>query len=152
VRRNPDYGQLAQTSLDLRRGHLRPVSPFAFFLPFGFHRHLEHPRLIRVERQRSAEPLQIRPQQTHILFAGIVPHEACEEPAGGIVDHRNQVDRFAAPFQPVVGAGVPLHQFATTAPPRPPLVHFRYSNMAGPPQPRLGHPASQRFLAHRYLV
>jgi hypothetical protein len=70
-----------------------------------------------------------------------MPHEAREQPAGGIVDHRNQVDRFAAPFQPVVRAGVPLHQFATTAPSRAPLMHLHHPNKAGSPQSRLGHPA-----------
>ncbi len=81
-------------------------------------------------------------EQAHVLFAGVMPHEAREQPAGGIVDYRNQVDLLAAPFQSVVRAGVPLHQFATTAPPRAPLMHLHHPNMAGSPRSRLGHQAS----------
>jgi len=104
--------------------HLLPVQTFAPLLPFAFDRRLEHAGFVRVERQRSAEPLQIRPQQTPILFAGVVAHEPGEQPARGVVDHRDQIDWFPTPLQPVVRAGVPLHQFPAAAAPRPPLVHF----------------------------
>jgi hypothetical protein len=76
MRRNPDDAQLAERPRNLRRRHPLPVQPFALLLPFAFDGYLEHARLIRVERQRPAEPLQIRPQQAHVLLAGVVPHEA----------------------------------------------------------------------------
>ena len=75
---NPDDAQLAERSRNLRRRHPLPVQPFAPLLPFAFDGNLEHARFVRLERQRPAEPLQIRPQQAHVLFAGVVPHEAGE--------------------------------------------------------------------------
>jgi hypothetical protein len=50
--------------------------------------------------------------------------------AGGTVDHGDQVQLLPPPFQPVVLTGVPLHQFAAPAAPRPP-----YMPLLGRPPP-----------------
>lgn len=64
----------------------------------------------------------------HVLARSIVLHESSLAPAGGIVDHPHQVAHgFAAALQPIVIRGVPLHQFAVGAAPRPPLVHVAES-------------------------
>src|SRR6266480_3180326 len=56
---------------------------------------------------------------------------------GGIIDHRDQIQLLASPFQPVVFPGVPLHQFAIARTPRSP--HMGSFHMCPPRPPRLVH-------------
>jgi pimeloyl-ACP methyl ester carboxylesterase len=71
-----------------------------------------------------------------------------EQTARGIIDHFDQVDPFAATFQPFMGTGVPLHQFAVSFPSLPPLMNFCHSLSARPPQACRPHPLPRRFFAH----
>ena len=96
-------------------------------------------------KTRPPELLQVIPQQPHVLFGRIVPHKTSEQSAGGVVDHRDQIQLLSSPLQPVVLAGVPLalrpvvsesllyqarlrshlrpvcwHQLSQPVPPRPP--------------------------------
>jgi hypothetical protein len=50
----------------------------------------------------------------------VVQHEPSPTAAGGIVDPPHQVAYVAAPLQPVVCRGIPLHQPPVSAPSRPP--------------------------------
>jgi hypothetical protein len=76
-----------------------------------------------------------------------VPHKAREQSAGRIVDHRDQVQLLPAPFQPIVLAGVPLHQFPESAAPRPPEMHLLGLVLLGPPQLAALHPLPHRLFA-----
>jgi hypothetical protein len=78
--------------------------------------------LVCVELQRPSKTQQISFQNRHVLGCRIAPHKPGEQTARGIVDHFDQVDPFSATLQPVVRAGVPLHQFAESLPALPPLV------------------------------
>src|SRR5258708_15134340 len=81
-----------------------------------------------------------------------MPHESRQQPAGGVVDHRNQIHLLPTALQPVVVAGVPLHQLAPAAPPRPPVVHLPHPAPASSPRSCLRHPSPQRLFAPRNLV
>ena len=74
------------------------------------------------------------------------------QPAGGIVDHADQIQLRPALFQPWVLAGIPLHQLATARPPLAPrvdLLHFLFPRL---PEPPFDHPRPYRFAADRDLV
>jgi hypothetical protein len=45
-----------------------------------------------------------------------VQDETGMQPAGGIVDHADQVEFWPALFQPLMFAGIPLHQFPASRP------------------------------------
>ena len=91
---------------------------------------------VAVDGQRTAVFLHIRPQQTAVLFAPVVPHKARQQLAAGIVDHADQIQLLvAASLQPVVLGGVPLHQLAAATAPRPPQVRPSSLAPVGLPQP-----------------
>src|SRR5664279_1773395 len=150
--RYPDDPDFPQTAADLRWWHLHRVFLRAWFIALAFLRRLKQTRLVRIERNRPTELFQITPQQFHVLFGRIVSHETREQPAGGIVDHYDQVECLSAPFQPVMLTGVPLHQFSKAAPPRPPDMHFLYFLCLRAPQLAANHPLPQRLLAHLNAV
>jgi hypothetical protein len=81
-----------------------------------------------------------------------VLHETRQHPAGGIVDHADQIQLRATPFQPIVLAGVPLHQFAKAAAAWTPRMYLIYA--LGLRSPPLGcdHPAPDGFAAHLHIV
>jgi hypothetical protein len=89
-------------------------------------------------------PLQIDAQHAHVLFGGVVPHEAGRQLAGGIVDHVDQIDRFATAFQPVVRARVPLNQLSPATAALPPRMHRIDFPPACTPQTRGDHDLPQR--------
>src|ERR1035437_7938769 len=78
---------------------------------------------------------------------GGAPTTARKGRAGRVVDHGDQVQLLSPPLQPVVLAGVPLHQFSIAAPPRPPNVHLLQLLFLGPPQLPLDHPLPHRLFA-----
>src|ERR1019366_185515 len=57
------------------------------------------------------------------------------------------VQLLSPPFQPVVLAGVPLHQFSIAAPPRPPNVYLLHLLCLGTPKLPLDHPLPHRLFA-----
>jgi hypothetical protein len=59
---------------------------------------------------------------------------------------------WAAAFQPIVLAGVPLHQFAEAAAPWTPGMHFVDALRLCSPQLGCHHPAAHRFAAHMHVV
>src|SRR5439155_24550391 len=80
--------------------------------------------LVAVDRERSPMLPAIARQLSQVLLRRIMTHETCRQSRGGIIDHGDQVELLAAPFQPVVFTGVPLHQLAITSPPSPPYVRL----------------------------
>jgi hypothetical protein len=126
-----------------------PVLPAALFV--GRDRYLEHPLLIRTKRPAAGRTSAGNP--TINPFRGaVVAHEAGEPSAGSVVDHGNQIDGFATPFQPVMYAGVPLHQLAAPVAPSTPLVHLLHPAPPGFSQSRFPHPRTERLLADGDLV
>jgi hypothetical protein len=75
----------------------------------------------------------------------IAAYEVRQQFAGGVVDHRDQIQLLvAAAFQPVVFAGVPLHEFSAAAAAWPPHVDILDLLLLGPPEPCLRHDLPQR--------
>src|ERR1051325_2740831 len=134
MRRDPGDSQFAQSSPDLRRRHFHRILVHSRLVPPPLLVIAEQACFVRVKRYRPAELLHVAPQQLHILFSRIVPHEPRKQPTGRIVNHRDQIQLLPAPFQPVVLAGIPLHQFAKSAAPWPPPCGF--------PSPSLSSPAT----------
>ena len=95
---------------------------------------------------------QVALQQVHVLHRRVAGHKASEPPAGRIVDHVDQQDLFPASFQPVVIAGVPLHQLAKTAAPRTPFMDLLDPLLPRSPQLGLDHPLPHRLPAHLNFV
>ena len=97
---------------------------------------------VGVQRQRPAEAAQPAAQQVHVVEDGVGLVEACQQAAGGVVDHADQHHVLAAPFGPVVDRGVHLHQLAEAGATRPPAA----VSVAVPlslPQPLGEQPAAQ---------
>ena len=129
------------------------VSFFALLLAVSrLRRGLKQARLVGVEAERTPIPFQIAPQQTHVFLGRVVQYKTRVQPAGGIVDHGDQVDLLRralpasracwCPTAPTRHSGSAAA--ATRAPPPP--------GGGRPPQPRLHHPCPQRLLADRDLV
>src|SRR6266581_1404711 len=78
----------------------------------GPRRDLKQASLVGVDRHRSPMLLDIATQLSQVLLRRIMTHETCRQSRGGIIDHGDQVELLAAPFQPVVFTGIPLHQLA----------------------------------------
>ena len=82
------------------------------------------------------------PQVALCGLAGLEPraqHLAC-----GVVDEGNQAALGGTALEPVVMAGINLHQLTQTAPPLPGAVHPLRSSGLGLPQARSRHPAAKR--------
>jgi hypothetical protein len=141
------------SSPDLRRRHRLAFLPSQrLVVARHFRRRLEQARLVRVERHGPSVLLQIHPQQPHVLGRRIVLAEPRRQFACGIVDHRDQIEFRAPAFQPVVLAGVPLHQLASTAAPRPPHMHVFDLLQLRTPQSGCHHHLPQRLASDPDLV
>src|ERR1019366_1085135 len=152
VRRYPGDRQLLQCPADLRRWQFFPALPQSTAVSFRFLRSLKDRRFVGVERQWPLVLLQIAFQQVHVLHGGVAGHKSREPPAGRIVDHVDQQNLFPAPFQPVVRARIPLHQFAKSAPPRTPFMDLLEALLPRLPQFGPDHPLPHRLPAHSNVV
>src|SRR5437660_2924690 len=110
----------------------------------GPRRDLKQASLVGVDRHRSPMLLDIATQLSQVLLRRIMTHETCRQSRGGIIDHGDQVELLAAPFQPVVFTGIPLHQLAITSPPSPPYVRLFDPRSVRLPHLRLGQPLPPR--------
>src|ERR1035438_6463027 len=91
-----------------------------------------------VDRYRSAVPLYITTQLPQVLLGRIMTHETRCQARRSIINHRDQVQLFASPFQPIVFASVPLHQFAIARPPCTPDMRLFDPRSPRPPQLEIG--------------
>jgi len=148
--RNTPDPQLLQCPLDLRVLFLRRQMLVVVQRPV----HLKQARLVGAELHRTPVPVQVVPQQAHVLRRGIARRKPRRQLAAGVVDHGDQAHLLLAPpLQPIVIAGIPLHQFATPLAPRTPHMHaVAQPLLARLPQPGLAHPLPQRFPVHFQLV
>ena len=146
MRPNPGDPQFPQCPSNLCRRHLHWVLLHSGLIALMLFRCLKQARLVRIERHRPTELLHITPQQLHVLFGRIMPHEARQQPARRIVYHCDQVKFLAAPFQPVVLTGVPLHQLPKTAAAWSPSMHLLHLLRLGAPQLASHHPLPHRLL------
>src|ERR1700733_9935434 len=115
VRRYPGDCQLPQRPTDLRRRHFHRVLLRSGLIAFAFLRRLKEARLVGIKCQRSPVLFHVALQQAHVFRRRVAAHKASEPPAGRIVNHVDQQDLCPASFQPIMVAGVPLHQFSKTA-------------------------------------
>ena len=104
VRPDPGDPQLLQSTSDLG-GRPRLALLGVVLAGTGY----EQAGLVGVESLRSPVAFQIAPHRAHVFRARVVQGKARIHPAGGIVDHGDQIHLGPAPFQPVVLAGIPLH-------------------------------------------
>jgi hypothetical protein len=110
MRRDPHDIQLSQGAPDLRRWRRFVLSGQGLAIAGYFGRRVKQARFVGIKTERSAVVFQIRLQQPHVLLGRIAAYEASQQLAGGVVDHVDQIQTLAAAFQPVVLAGIPLHQ------------------------------------------
>jgi hypothetical protein len=137
-----------ESAPDLRRWQLFPAFPQSAAIALGLLRGLKDRSLVGVVRQRPPVLFQISLQVVHVLHRGVTAHKASEPSAGRIVDHVDQQDLFPATLQPVVIAGVPLHQLPEATAPRSPFMHLLDTLLPRPPQLRSDHPLPHRLPAH----
>jgi hypothetical protein len=148
MRSNPQDVQFLECPAYLRsRQRLLLLARLSFLIPSYLGSGLKQGSFVGVEAQGPAMLFQVTPQQSHILFGGVVPHKTRMETAGGIVDHADQVQFLATLLQPGVLAGVPLHQFALARSAWPPFVDLLDALLAGSPKLPLDHPTAHRFAA-----
>ena len=144
MRRDPLDPQVPQRPSDLRFRLLAGI----FRFPAWRQGRLKHPRLVGVHCLRPTITLQITPQHAHILLGRVGFHESRKQRIGSVVDESHQVHLgWPSVLQPRMHAGVPLHQFARTFPPRSPCMHLPDSCPFGFPQPFADHPFTYRLLA-----
>src|SRR6202795_5346146 len=93
--------------------------------------------------------LDITTQLPQVLLRGIMPYEARCQLRSGVIDHPDQIELLAPPFQPVVFTSVPLHQLAITRPPGTPYVSLFDTCSPHSPQLGLDQPPAQRLAANR---
>jgi len=148
VGRNPRDSQFLKSATDLGRRQFFPAFPQTAAIPLGFLCRLKDCCLVGIAPLRPPVLFQVPLQMIHVLHCGIAAYKARKPSAGGIVDHVDQQDLFSATLQPVVIAGVPLHQFPETAPPLAPLMHLLNPLLARPPQLGRDHPLPHCFPAH----
>src|SRR5208282_2204686 len=148
VRCDPLDVQFRQSAAELRARR----SVVQLLLPL--HRPGSHKQavFIGVERQRPPVALQPSTQGAKIFFTGIVLHETAPGPAGGVVDHRDQVAGGTAILQPVERRAVHHHQFAERGTTRAPHVHQLHSPATCLPQSSSTHPLPQGLPAHTQPV
>src|SRR2546423_5207947 len=79
-------------------------------------------------------------------------YKSSPTPTGCIIDHPHQVAYRSPTFQPIVVGGVPLHELAEPAPPRPPLMHFHLTPRTALPHSGLDHPPTQGLFPYLKLV
>jgi hypothetical protein len=96
--------------------------------------------------------LQVALEQSHVLLGRVAAHETRQQFAGGIVDHVDQIQPLAAPFQPIVIGGVPLHQLAAGTSSRTPVVYLLHSLPSCSPQPCCDHNLPQALATHLELM
>src|SRR5262244_3086764 len=68
----------------------------------GPRRDLKYVRFIGVDRYRPSMLLDITTQLPQVLLRGIMPYEARCQLRSGVIDHPDQIELLAPPFQPVV--------------------------------------------------
>src|SRR5215470_1825166 len=104
--------------------------------------------LIGVMRQWSSVALQPVSQRSQVLFRGVTLHQAGPQPAGGVIDHGDQLASRAA-FLPPTKRGAILHyQLSKTGPPFAPHMDGLPALGTGTPQRRPGHPLPQGFTTY----
>src|SRR5580704_14516622 len=74
------------------------------------------------------------------------------QPAGGIVDHADQIQLSPALFKPRMLAGVPLHQLAASGASLAPRMDFLHSLVPSLPKPGFDHPRPHRFASYCDLM
>src|SRR5689334_2045736 len=77
-------------------------------------------RLVGIKLQRPAMAPKIPIQHSHVFFGRITASESRKRSTCRVIDHLNEVDSLAPPFQPIVVAGIPLHQFSESLASRSP--------------------------------
>src|SRR5215471_8038491 len=100
--------------------------------------------LIGVMGQRTSIALQPASQRPQVLFCAVVLHNASPQPAGGIIDHGDQLTGRTALLQPTKRRAILHHHFSKTGPPFAPHVDDLYALRAGTPQSGASHPFPQR--------
>jgi hypothetical protein len=80
--------------------------------------------------------------------ANVAVNALPQERGSRIVDQLHQIAHRPASFQPIVFAGVPLHQLTECAAPCAPTVHILHLAPAALPQAGLDHPPAQSLVAH----
>jgi hypothetical protein len=129
--RDPLDVQLLQRPANLGQLLFRSIPVMA-----GPGRDLKQAGFIGVDRYRSPVLLHITTQLPQVLLGRIMTHETRRQSRRRIIDHRDQVQLFTSPFQPIVFTGVPLHQFAIARPSCPP--DMRLFDPRSPRPPQLG--------------
>src|ERR1022692_2613433 len=129
--RDPLEVQLLQGPANLGQLLFRSIPVMA-----GPRRDLKQAGLIGVDRYRSPVLFPITTQLPQVLFGRIMTHETRRQSRPSIIDHRDQVQFFAPPFQPIVITPVPLYQFAVPRSPAPP--DLRGFDPRSPTPPQLG--------------
>ena len=105
--------------------------------------------LIGVMGQRTSMALQPASQRSQVFFAGIVLDQARPQPAGGIIDHRDQLTGWTPFLQPTKRGAILHHQLSKTGPPLAPHMDDLHALGARTPQMGPGHPSPQGLAAHR---
>src|SRR5207253_7549664 len=143
VGRNPFDTQLLQRASDLSAS----LAPLQLLLRRRRPVHPKQAGLVGIERQGSAPPLDVVLHHPQILFRGIVPHKPRTGPAGGVIQHGDQIQLLPSSFQPGMLRSVPLHQLPPTTPSWSPSMYLFAPSLPPLPDPGLDHGLTQRLPA-----